>query len=79
MAYAWKRAPIRDATSRELRRLRLVTERHLRTRRRRLRLAEIDGYLWRYWYRLPEDVCERLGAIVEARATRCANATKRRP
>ncbi len=77
MANAWKHAPIRDDTSRELRRLRLATERHLRERRRRARLADIDGFLWSYWYRLRDDVCDRLGAVVEARTTRRANALER--
>jgi hypothetical protein len=74
MSYAWKRVAPKDATTLELRRLRLIAEKQLLEgrRRRKVTLAEIDAFLWRNWYRLRDDVCERLGAIVEGRATRAS-------
>ncbi len=77
MAYDWKRAPVRDATGGELRRLRLAAERYLRRGRARVPLRDVDAFLWSYWYRLRDDVCERLGAIVTGRATRRARARGR--
>jgi len=70
MAYDWKRAPVRDATAGELRKLRLAAEHFLRRGRARVRLRDIDAFLWSRWYRLSDPVCERLGAIVAAREAR---------
>lgn len=56
-----------DMTAHRIRWLRRAARRFLQDRGRPARLVDVDRYLLGYWWRLPDDVHDRLGAIDDAR------------
>jgi hypothetical protein len=62
-----KNASASDPTTRQLRQLRREARRFLQDRGRPARLPDVDKFLLGFWWRLPDDVHDRLDAIDRGR------------